>query len=200
MLHVHGVCDHQYAYCYEELVPVLHQLRDEGKIRFLAVSERFYVEPRHEMLLRALKDDVWDVVMVGFNMINQTAIRDVLPLCVEKDVGTLCIYAVRSHLATLEGAKKLVGDAIAAGEVDPADLDPDNPLGFVLQDSGAPSLTNACYRFNRHTPGAHVILTGTGSVAHLEDNVRSINDGPLPPALIEKLSRIFGRVTSVSGD
>lgn len=200
VLHVHGVCDHQYDYCRDELFPVLLDLRKEGKIRFPAVSERFYAEPRHEMLERALKDDIWDVIMVGFNMINQTATRTILPMCIEKNVGTLCIYAVRSHLATLDSAKKLVTDAVAAGEVDPTDLDPDNPLSFVLDESGASSLTNACYRFNRHTPGANVILTGTGSVVHLEENVRSINDPPLPPAVVEKLDRIFGRVESVSGD
>jgi L-galactose dehydrogenase len=200
ILHVHGVCDHQYDYCRDALVPVLHELRDEGKIRFLAVSERFYVEPRHDMLVRALQDDFWDVVMVGFNIVNQTAIHNVLPQCVEKDVGTLCIYAVRSHLGSLEGARKLILDAISAGQVDPGDLDMENPLLFLLDEGGAGSLTNACYRFNRHMPGAHVILTGTGSLDHLRENVRSINDPPLPTAVVDKLRRIFGRVDAVSGD
>jgi L-galactose dehydrogenase len=200
ILHVHGVCDHQYDHCRDALVPALQQLRDEGKIRFLAVSERFYTEPRHDMLVRALHDDFWDVIMVGFNIVNQSAIHNVLPKCAEKDVGTLCIYAVRSHLGSLEGARKLISDAIAAGEVDPADLAMENPLLFLLEDGGAGSLPNACYRFNRHTPGANVILTGTGSFDHLQENVRSINDPPLPTAIVDKLHRIFGRVNSVSGD
>src|SRR6185437_13177171 len=162
--------------------------------------ERFNLDPRHRMLERALDDDVWDVIMVGFNIINQMALKTILPRTIARDVGTLCMYTVRSHLSNLDAARKLVGDAIAAGEVDPADLDAGNPLGFLVQDGVAASLTDACYRFDRHVPGAHVILTGTGSIAHLEENIRSINEPPLPATVVERLARIFGRVGSVSGD
>ncbi len=62
------------------------------------------------------------------------------------------------------------------------------------------SLIEAAYRFCRHEPGAHVILTGTGSVEHLRENVDAILAPPLPPKLLADLERIFGNVDSVSGD
>jgi L-galactose dehydrogenase len=200
ILHVHGVTGPQYAYCRKELLPVLHDLRKEGKIGFAAISERFNIDIQHEMLRMALPDNVWDVVMVGYNFVNHTAKRDLLPVCVTNDVGTLCIYAVRNHLANPDKARKFIQAVIATGEVDAADLDPEDPLGFLLTEGGARSLTDACYRYSRHTPGAHVILTGTGSVEHLRENVASINAPPLPKAVVDKLDRIFARVTRTSGD
>lgn len=200
ILHVHGVCDHQYPYCKAELVPVLYQLRDEGKIRFLAISERFYLEMEHQMLTKALPDDYWDVIMVGHNFVNQTANEKVFPLTIKNNVATQCIYAVRNHLANPEKAKKLIEDTIATGQVDLTDVDRDDPLGFFLAESTDGSLTNVCYRYNRYTPGVHVVLTGTGSIDHLKQNIRSINDKPLSKETVDRLNRIFGKVTKISGD
>ena len=58
----------------------------------------------------------------------------------------------------------------------------------------------AVYRFCRDEPGVHVVLSGTGSVAHLEANARSLDGPPLPSATVERLARIFARVDSVSGN
>jgi hypothetical protein len=44
------------------------------------------------------------------------------------------------------------------------------------------------------------VLTGTGSVHHLEENVRSITAGPLPDADLERLHAMFGTVDSVSAN
>jgi hypothetical protein len=49
-------------------------------------------------------------------------------------------------------------------------------------------------------PGADTILTGTGDIAHLTDNIRSINDKPLPQPVVDKLMRAFRRVESVTAD
>ena len=116
----------------------------------------------------------------------------------ERDIGTLCMYAVREALITTEAANRLIGMLVESGEVDPADLDAE-PLGFLLADGVAGSLPEAAYRFCRHTPGIDVILSGTGSLAHLEQNIRSINAPPLPPAITARLNHIFGNASSPSG-
>ena len=51
----------------------MERLRDDGMIRFLAISERFGADPGHTMLQRAVDDDCWDVMMVGFNPLNPSA-------------------------------------------------------------------------------------------------------------------------------
>ncbi len=44
-----------------------------GKIRFLGVTEGFGRDTGHAMLARALPDDLFDVIMVGFNLVNPSA-------------------------------------------------------------------------------------------------------------------------------
>jgi aryl-alcohol dehydrogenase-like predicted oxidoreductase len=78
---------------------------------------------------------------------------------------------------------------IARGEVDRAAREALDFLGDVR---------DAAYRFSAHEPGADLVLTGTGSPEHLEQNVRSLMAPPLAPALVERLERLFGHVSSVS--
>ena len=65
---------------------------------------------------------------------------------------------------------------------------------------GSSSLPEAAYRFARHEPGCHVVLTGTGSVEHLTANVASIGGPPLPADHLAQLQALFGHVDSVTGD
>jgi aryl-alcohol dehydrogenase-like predicted oxidoreductase len=58
---------------------------------------------------------------------------------------------------------------------------------------------DAAYRFCRHEPGADVVLTGTGSVQHLEENVASLERGPLAPEQYVLLAELFGQIDSISG-
>jgi len=73
-------------------------------------------------------------------------------------------------------------------------------LDFLLAESDANSVVEAAYRFCRHEPGVDIVLTGTGSVDHLVENVGSI----LKPALSEnthmRLRGLFGHINSVSGN
>jgi L-galactose dehydrogenase len=196
VLHLHGICPHQYDFCVSEMVPALEQLRDQGKIRSTAISERFYVDPCHELLERALRDDYFDVMMVAVNWLNQSALRHVIPTAKQKDVGIQAIYAVRGKLATPETAREAIGEAVANGEVDPKDLDSD-PLAFILAE-GVSSLTEACYRFSRHAPGVDTVLTGTGHIGHLRDNISAIDMPPLPEDVLARLTQLFGRVRLVT--
>jgi len=93
-----------------------------------------------------------------------------------------------------------VSDLIARGEVDGGQLDAADPLGFLRDQAGTHSVVEAAYRFCRHEPGAQVILTGTGDVAHLNANVAAIQAPPLPSDVLARLTRLFGKVASVSGN
>ena len=199
IMYLHGVSASQYGYCLSELVPALQRLRQQGKIRHTAISERFVSDPAHVMLESAVKDDAFDVVMVGLNVINQSALGSVLPAARRNDMGVQIMFAVRGKLATAEGARAVVAEAIELGEVDPADVDASDPLGFLVAPGVADSLVEACYRFDRHAPGVDTVVTGTGNVDHLLDNIRSLNRSPLPDESVDRLKRVFGRVRSVTG-
>ena len=200
ILHPHGVMLDQYEYCSNELVPALLRLQEQGKIRFLGLTERFIYDPQHRMLMRALGDDCWDVVMAGFNLINPSARDRVFTRTVEKNIAVLNMFAVGRVLSQPEALRQLIAEMIEEDVIDPAKINPDDPLRFLIEGSNAANVVEAAYRFCRHEPGTTVILTGTASVDHLKENLNSIQHGPLPETCLTRLYDIFGAVDSVSGN
>jgi aryl-alcohol dehydrogenase-like predicted oxidoreductase len=197
--HLHAVMPESYEALAETLVPTLQKLRDQGKIRFLGVTEQGNNDAGHAMLQRALRDDVWDVMMVMFNILNQSARGRVLAKAQEKNIGILDMFAVRRALSQPDHLKKVIQDLIAKGQIDPNEIDEADPLGFVTQD-GATSITDAAYRFCRDEPGVHVVLSGTGDPDHLRENLASFERPPLPNTTVQRLRHIFRNVDSVSGE
>ena len=197
--HLHGVVQPDYDYLLTNIVPTLQKLRDHGKIRFLGITERFNSDPGHAMLQRALQDDVWDVMMVGFNILNQSARERIFIRAMVEDVGILVMFAVRLALSQPERLAEVIQTLIEKGEVDPADIDKQNMLNFLIHEGGAASVPDAAYRFCRDEPGTHVILSGTGNPEHLKANLESFARPPLPPQDMQRLRQIFRRVNSVSG-
>ncbi len=197
---LHGVSVDEYAYCREELVPAMLRLREQGKIRYLGITEAFIGDPGHAMLSQAVRDGCWSVMMVGFNLLNPSARSRVLEQTREKGIGTLDMFAVRRALSRPEALRELVADLVAQGQVDADGLEIDDPLGWLVREGHAASIPEAAYRFCRHEPGIDVVLSGTGNAEHLEQNARSINAGPLSPEAVARLGRLFGRVDSVTGN
>ena len=197
--HLHAVILEEYDYSLSEIVPLLQRLREQGKICFIGITERFEKDPQHAMLQRALDDDVWDVMMVGFNMLNQSSREHVLAKAIEQDVGILNMFAVRKALSNPDRLNELMDELIESGQLDPEDIDRSDPLGFLVHDGGAVSLMDAAYRFCREEPGIHVVLSGTSNPDHLHANIESFSRPPLPQEDTEALKRIFQNVDSVSG-
>jgi aryl-alcohol dehydrogenase-like predicted oxidoreductase len=168
-------------------------------VRFIGVTEHFGADTRHEMLQTALKDDWIDVVMVGFSLLNQSARDSVLKTTQANEVGTLDMFAVRRALSRPGELRQLTAELASQGVLD-GDLDPDDPLGFLVHDGGAVSVVDAAYRFCRDEPGIDVVLTGTGDVEHLKENIASLERAPLPERDAARLREIFARVDSVSGN
>lgn len=198
--HVHGVMPHEYDHVRSEIIPVLLQLRDEGKIRWLGITENFSGDPTHKSLAAALKDKVWDVMMIGFNLLNQSARDSLLPETQAQGVGTLCMFAVRRALSQPDALKELIAQLVANGEIDLTGYNADAPLDFLTAPGVATSLTEAAYRYCRYEPGMDVVLSGTGSINHLEDNARALQMPPLPQDALDRVNKLFAGVDSVSGN
>ena len=188
-----------HEYLLAEAVPVMQDLRDEGKLRFVGVTESGNGDPGHTMLQRALQDDAWDVMMVTFNILNQSARERVLAKAQEKDVGVLVMFAVRLALSRPDRLREVVQELTENGQLDPGEIDVQDSLGFVTGEGGAVSVPDAAYRFCRDEPGTGVVLVGTGNPGHLQANIASFERPPLPEETVSRLKHVFRRVDSVSG-
>lgn len=196
--HLHAVFLEDYEYLYSTILPKLIELKDEGTIRYIGITERFDLDTSHEMLKRAIKDDIWDVMMVGFNILNQSARDSIFPTTIKKNIGVLIMFAVRLALSKPERLNIILEELIERGEINPIKIDKKNPLQFLIHDNGAKSIMDAAYRFCLYEPGVHVVLTGTGNVDHLKENIESFYRPSLPDQDVKKLREIFKNVDSVS--
>jgi len=199
ILHLHGVRPHQFEHCQDVLLPELVRLREAGKVRFLGVTESFGNDPDHVTARRTIANPEFGVLMLGLNIVNHSLTRTVLPATRAHGVGVMNMFAVRGALAQRDAIATLVAQLIASGEVDPADVDQNDPLGFLLEPGVAGSLTEAAYRYCRHTPGIDVVMFGTGNIEHLEQNIGSILGPPLPKPALRQISNAFGKVISATG-
>jgi aryl-alcohol dehydrogenase-like predicted oxidoreductase len=110
------------------------------------------------------------------------------------------MFAVRRTLSNPDKLTQLIRELIDKKQIDPADIDENDSLDFLIHEGGAIDMVDAAYRFCRYEPGVHVTLSGTGDLAHLQANLSSFSRPSLPPEDVLKLRHIFRRVDSVSGN
>jgi aryl-alcohol dehydrogenase-like predicted oxidoreductase len=198
---LHGITPgEEYRYSLETLGPTLLEQKRKGKIRHIGMTEQPVEDFTHETLVRATQDDIWEVFMVAFHMMHQSARKNLFPLTRQKRIGTMLMFAVRSIFAKPERAVAALREAAAQGKIDKSIAELAEPIGFLIHDSGAANITEAAYRFARHEPGVDVVLFGTGDPAHLRTNVASLLKPPLPEADRAKLAALFGQLTGVGMD
>ena len=196
---LHAVPPGQYEAIRDRLLPVLRRAQEQGKIRFLGITETAPNDLEHAMLAQAVPDGMWDTAMVAFHMMHQNARENVFPLTRAHRVGTLVMFAVRGIFARPAQLAATLRDLAAAGQV-PAELATDTPLDFLLHPDGATSLTDAAYRTARHEPGVDVVLFGTGETEHLRTNIASPLRPPLPEADRARLRTLFAHLRGVGLD
>ena len=116
---------------------------------------------------------------------------------IAENIGTLLMFVVRNIFSQPGRLTAKMQELAAAGLVPQWLADTDSPLGFLLHESGARSVTDAAYRFVRHEPGVHVVLFGTSTPEHLRANIDSLLQPPLPEADRQQLATLFGHLLGV---
>lgn len=177
--------------CYDAMV----RLREQGKVRFIGISELSEGDGTHEVLKKAVPTGAFDVVMVTLNILLQTAAETVLPLCAKHDVGTVVMMPLNqasrvSGLVSVEAALECVRRHIEAGNLpkEPPYTDPD------LFDFLKPySIPEAALRFVL----AHDVSTccvGVRSVERLKENLRAVDPPYLDDGRLARLRKLFSRI------
>lgn len=177
--------------CYEAML----KLREQGKVRFIGISELSTVDGTHEVLQRAVPGEAFDTVMITVNFLLQTAITSVLPPCAEHDVGTVVMMPLNqakkdSGLVSVPAARECVRRHIAAGYLpdtepytDPGLFDflepytvPAAALHFVL----AQNVSSCC--------------VGMRSPERVQENFKVLDLPCLDEERMEKLRALFGGI------
>ena len=162
LLNLHAVSPIQYRQVRSKILPELQRLKNEGKVRAIGITEAFLSDPRHQMLEEATADGNFDAIMVGFNAHNPSASQVVLPRAKQAGTGTIGMFALRG----------LLNEPAAVGLLDGTD---------------ASSLSELAFRYARHEGGLDIVLTGTGNIDHLRENIAAALSPPLPASVLERL-------------
>ncbi len=179
--------------CYEAMV----RLRDQGKVRFIGISELSEADGTHEVLQRAVPTGAFDVVMLTLNFLLQTAAESVLPLCRKHDVGAVVMMPLNqpskdSGLVSVPAALECIRRHVAAGNLpaEPPWTEP-NLLDF-LQPYSIPA---AGLRYVL----SHEVSTccvGMRSPARLQENLQVLDPPYLDPERKARLESLFGGIRS----
>jgi aryl-alcohol dehydrogenase-like predicted oxidoreductase len=194
---LHIVPPAMYDHALHTIAPVLLREKAKGKFRALGITETSPNDHEQRMLQRAVHDGVWEVVMLGFNLMHHRARTKVFPHTIAYNIGTLLMFVVRNIFSQPARLLAKMQELAAAGQVPGWLAETDNPLGFLLYEGGASSVTDAAYRFVRHEPGVHVVLFGTSGAEHLRENIASLLKPPLPEADRQRLAELFGHLLGV---
>lgn len=197
VFHLHAVQPRHYEYALHELAPALLRQKEKGTICHLGITETPPRDPDQAMLARSLNDSCWEVMMLAFHMMNQRAREILFPRTRQQGVGTLLMFVVRNIFSRPGVLQATLKELAQKGEIPQSLADDPDPLGFLIHQGGATSLTDAAYRFARYEPGADVTLFGTSDQEHLRANVASLLKPPLPQADVARLQTLFGHLCGV---
>ena len=171
------------------------RLREQGKVRFIGISELTEGDGTHEILLRAVPTGVFDVVMLTINFLLQTAADTLLPLCRERDVGTVVMMPLnqasrQSGLVSVPAALECVRRHIAEGNL-PAESPYTDPHLFdFLRPYSIPEAA-------LHFVLAHEIsacCVGMRSPERLSENLRVLQQPRMDDGRMDRLRTLFGRI------
>jgi len=71
--------DGRYVPIRDQFLPGARRLQEQGKCRFLGITDAFSDNDKRGQLMQAIADDDFDSVMVGYNLLTPGPAQDVLP-------------------------------------------------------------------------------------------------------------------------
>jgi D-threo-aldose 1-dehydrogenase len=177
ILHIHDPDDH-----YEEALTgayrALVELRSKGVIAAVGAGMN-----QAEMLTRFARDGDFDCFLLAgrYTLLDQVALRELLPTCVERGVAIIAGGVFNSGIL---GDPK-PGTHYNYQPAPPELLDRAQKLRVVCERHGVP-LRAAAIQFPLGHPAVQTVVVGCRSVEQLEDSIRMF-ETEIPPALWAEL-------------
>ncbi|HLF32182.1 MAG TPA: aldo/keto reductase [Xanthomonadales bacterium] len=198
ILQLHGVTPDTYLETRDRLMPELERLQAEGKVRYIGITESSKRDPQHRMLRSALQDNLFDTIMVAYDLSNRSAEKVVFPLAQANDVGVIAMAVARYNVPRSAATRvKLFAWSLASLAASLPDWGgfkvrlqgvlsaltrsgPRQGLDLARTSGGTPlQLPEAAYTFAASQPAVATVLTGTTSLVHLQRNVVAVLESAL---------------------
>ena len=182
-----------------DVAPALAQMRQQGKTRhigFTAIGET-------AALHRVTGSGAFDAAQVPYNALNPSAGAALPANYPAQDYGDLLDRAMESGVGTI-GIRVLAGGALSGREerhplglaaVEPigsgasyaADAARARRLAPMVSEGHAASLTEMAMRFAIAHPALTTTEIGLATIDQLDDAIRAVEKGPLPPLALARL-------------
>jgi D-threo-aldose 1-dehydrogenase len=157
---IHDPDDHWPA-AIGEAYPALARLRDEGVIGALGAGMN-----QSAMLARFAREGDFDVFLLAgrYTLLDQEALAELLPLCVEREIGILVGGVMNSGVL----ADPRPGSRFNYQAASPEILERARRLGAVCERHGVP-LRAAAIQFPLAHPAVRSLIAGVRRIDHLDD-------------------------------
>ena len=196
---LHGVAPKDFDYAIT-IVPELLKEKEKGKFRFLGITESSPIDPEQVTITKAISLNYFDVIMLAFSIMNQNAKKEILPKTMSKNIATMSMFVVRSLFSVKGRLQQDIFKLVKDKHLPEWFLDKKEPLEYILKDSGANNIIDACYRYVKHQQGIDTVLFGTGNIDHLKKNIKSILAPELSKESINKINLYFSHLKGVGLD
>jgi aryl-alcohol dehydrogenase-like predicted oxidoreductase len=157
-----------------DVIRALHEARDQGKLRVAAYSGE------NDALRWAVESGHFGGVECSVNLFDQRCLDFALPLARARGLGVIAKRPLAN--APWRFATRPAGDPCEEYWLRW------QAMGIAADGMDWPELA---LRFAAHAPGVCCAIVGTASIAHLMQNKKYTDRGPLPPARFESVRRAF---------
>lgn len=178
ILHIHDP-DAHWQEAIESAYPALERLRSEGVIRAISAGMNQW-----EMLARFAREGNFDCFLLAgrYSLLDQSALDELLPLCVEKNIGIMAGGTYNSGILA-KGAKP--GATYNYGEA-PEDIMQKAQAIETVAESHGVDVKAAASQFVFAHPAITCIIPGTRQPARVEENFNLLTD-QIPSAFWDEL-------------
>jgi aryl-alcohol dehydrogenase-like predicted oxidoreductase len=195
----------------QQVVPVLEDLRKQGKIRFFGITALGDTRALHQVV----DAGAFDTAQICHNLLNPSATTALQANFPAQDFEKLAIRAHASGMGTI-GIRVLAGGAlsgletrhpIGADSVDPIASGPDyradaaraHAFQALVAAGYARSLIEAALRFAFASEAMTTVLVGTSTLDQLETAIASANKGPMTRAALDEAARLWRNIAGALG-
>jgi aryl-alcohol dehydrogenase-like predicted oxidoreductase len=185
-----------------EVVPALHRLRDQGKIRFLGITALGDTDA----LLKVAEAGAFDTAQVVYNLLNPSA-KGALPKGLPGQDFAGLLGKLRAQHTGAIGIRVLAAGAlsgtearhplgvpspapIASGADYAADVRHAHRFEKLVRDGHAASLVEAALRFVVSGDALDTALVGLSTLEQLEASAAAILKGPLPESALDDIAAL----------